>query len=69
MGVTEGAVLRVWVRCCLLEKLFRVPGVYLGSASSQFFAILPFRGINNLRVFNILNSSIPTAPTSFLILI
>ena len=44
-------------------ELFCVPRVYLGSAFSQFFSLLPFRGINNLRVFNGLSSSIPTAPT------
>ena len=32
----------------------------------MFLAFFPFSGINNLRVFNIAFSSIPTAPTKLL---
>jgi hypothetical protein len=42
--------------------------VYLGSAFLLFFSNLPFRGINNLRAFNVAFSSIPTAPTKLLAL-
>src|ERR1700676_4650433 len=48
-------------------NLFRVPRVYLGLAYLKVFSVLPLQRINNLRVFNTTNSSIPTAPTSFLI--
>jgi hypothetical protein len=44
----------------------RVPSVYLGWAFLQFLFLLPFRRINNLRVFNALGSSIHTAPTNLL---
>jgi hypothetical protein len=40
----------------------RVPGVYLTWATSVFLAFFTFNGINNLRVFNVAFSSIPTAP-------
>jgi hypothetical protein len=33
------------------------------SANRVFLAFFPFNGINNLRVFNVAFSSIPTAPT------
>jgi hypothetical protein len=46
----------------------RVPSVYLGWAFLQFLFHLPFRRINNLRVFNALGSSIPTTRPAFLIL-
>ena len=46
-------------KSCL--KPFRVPGVYLGSAFLRFFSVLLLPGINNLRVFNVAFSSIPTA--------
>jgi hypothetical protein len=38
--------------------------VYLASAFSRVFAVLPGRRINNLRVFNRAFSSIPTASTN-----
>jgi hypothetical protein len=43
----------------------RVPAVYLTSANWVFLAFFAFNGINNLRVFNVAFSSIPTAPTKF----
>jgi hypothetical protein len=42
---------------------YRVPRVYLGSAFWRFFSVLLFCSTYNLRIFNALNSSIPTAPT------
>ncbi len=42
----------------------RVPGVYLSWASLMFLAFFAFNGINNLRVFNVAFSSIPTVPTA-----
>src|SRR6266403_4359900 len=45
-------------------RRLRVPRVYLGSAFLRFFSLLPFHRINNLRLFNALSSSIPTAPTN-----
>lgn len=42
----------------------RVPGVYLGQAIPMFLAFLPFTRVSNLRVFNVTNSSIPSAPTN-----
>jgi hypothetical protein len=36
--------------------------VYLGSAFLRFLILLAFPRINNLRVFNATNSSIPTIP-------
>ena len=42
----------------------RVPGVYLTWANLMFLAFFAFNGINNLRVFNVAFSSIPTAPTN-----
>jgi hypothetical protein len=42
----------------------RVPAVYLTSAYSLFLAFFTFNRINNLRVFNVAFSSIPTAPTN-----
>ena len=41
----------------------RVPGVYLTSAFLAFFYFLSERKMNNLRVCNGLDGSIPTAPT------
>jgi hypothetical protein len=46
-----------------LHDIVRVPGVYLSWANRVFLAFFPFNGINNLRVFNVAFSSIPTAPT------
>ena len=37
--------------------------MYLTWANSLFLAFFAFNGINNLRVFNVAFSSIPTAPT------
>jgi hypothetical protein len=45
----------------------RVPLVYLPWANSLFLAFFAFNGINNLRAFNVAFSSIPTAPTNFLL--
>jgi|SRR5580658_2023924 hypothetical protein len=39
----------------------RVRRVYLGLALLQFLSLLPFRGINNSRVFSAPDSSIPPA--------
>ncbi len=44
----------------MLCTLCRVPGVYLTWATSLFLAFFTFNGINNLRVFNVASSSIPT---------
>ena len=41
----------------------RVPAAYLAQANSMFLLFFAFNGVNNLRVFNIAFSSIPTAPT------
>jgi hypothetical protein len=41
----------------------RVPGVYLTSAFLAFLHFLSERRMNNLRVCNGLDGSIPTAPT------
>jgi hypothetical protein len=41
----------------------RVPGVYLTSAFLSFLYFLSERRMNNLRVCNGLDGSIPTAPT------
>jgi len=49
-------------------ELFRVSGVYLTWANSVFLSFFAFNAINNLCAFNVAFSSIPTAPTSFLIL-
>jgi len=46
------------------EFTLRVPGVYLTWVNSVFLSFFSFNGINNLRVFNIAFSSIPTAPTN-----
>ena len=46
-----------------LPSSVRVPAVYLTWANSVFLAFFSFNGINNLRVFNVAFSSIPTAPT------
>jgi len=51
---------------CLVLSL-RVPGVYLSWAYQVFLTFFAFSRINNLRVFSVAFSSIPTAPTSFLI--
>jgi hypothetical protein len=40
--------------------------VYLTWANSVFLAFFPFNRINNLRIFNIAFSSIPTAPTNLI---
>jgi hypothetical protein len=51
----------------MIFRLFRVPGVYLTWANPVFLAFFSFNRINNLRVFSVAFSSIPTAPTkSFL---
>jgi hypothetical protein len=42
---------------------FRVPAVYLTSAFQAFLPVLSERRMNNLRVCNGLDGSIPTAPT------
>ncbi len=42
----------------------RVPGVYLGWANPVFLAFFSFNRINNLRVFSVAFSPIPTAPTN-----
>ena len=47
-------------------RSLRVPGVYLTWANSVLLPFFAFNGINNLRIFNVAFSSIPTAPTSFL---
>jgi hypothetical protein len=41
----------------------RVPGVYLGWANPVFLAFFAFNRINNLRIFSVAFSPIPTAPT------
>jgi hypothetical protein len=41
--------------------------VYLGWANPVFLAFFAFNRINNLRIFSVGFSPIPTAPTSFLI--
>lgn len=41
----------------------RVPSVYLTWANPVFLAFFSFNGTNNLRIFNVAFSSIPTAPT------
>ncbi len=48
--------------------VLRVPAVYLTWANSVFLAFFSFIRISNLRVLNVAFSSIPTAPTSLLIL-
>src|SRR5579859_1371605 len=47
---------------CLVRSL-RVPGVYLSWAYQVFLTFFAFSRINNLRVFSVAFSSIPTAPT------
>jgi hypothetical protein len=42
----------------------RVPRVYLDWANPAFLSFVPFNRINNLRVFTVGFSSIPTAPTN-----
>jgi len=44
----------------------RVPAVYLGWVNMGFLAFLAFNRINNLRIFSVAFSSIPTAPTNHL---
>ena len=46
-------------------ELPRVPDVYLTWANPVFLAFFSFNGINNLRVFSVTFSSIPTAPSDF----
>jgi hypothetical protein len=46
----------------------RVRSVYLAWANPVFLAFFSFNRINNLRVFSVAFSSIPTAPTNQLIL-
>jgi hypothetical protein len=42
----------------------RVPRVYLAWANPVFLAFFPFNRINNLRIFSVAFSPIPTAPTN-----
>lgn len=44
--------------------LRRVPAVYLAWANPVFLALLAFNRINNLRIFSVAFSPIPTAPTT-----
>jgi len=44
-------------------RLFCVPAVYLTWVNSLFEPFFAFDGINNLRVFNVAFSPIPTSPT------
>ena len=46
----------------------RVPGVYLSWANPVFLAFFSFNGINNIRVFTVAFSSIPTAPTKIFLI-
>lgn len=46
---------------------FRVPPVYLGWANPALLAFFAINGINNLRLFSVVLSSIPTAPTNILV--
>jgi hypothetical protein len=48
-------------------KVSRVPAVYLTWADSLFLPFFALNRINNLRVFSVAFSSIPTAPTNLLI--
>jgi hypothetical protein len=48
---------------CILAAGARVPFLYLAHAFLAFLTICALRGMNNLRVCNGLDSSIPTAPT------
>ncbi len=43
----------------------RVPRAYLSWANPAFLAFFPFNRINNLRVFNVAFSPIPTPATTF----
>jgi len=52
------------LRVMICGMCVRVPGVYLTWAHMMFLAFFAFNGINNLRVFNVAFSSIPTAPTN-----
>src|SRR6266849_2067421 len=45
-------------------RWFRVPAVYLTWANPVFLAFFSFNRINNLRVFSIAFSSIPTGSTT-----
>ena len=55
-------------RICMASRTHcsRVPRVYLGWANPVFLAFFAFNRINNLRIFSVALSPIPTAPTSFL---
>jgi hypothetical protein len=52
------------IKCAILP--IRVPRVYLNWANPVFLPFFPFNRVNNLRVFNVAFSSIPTAPTKYL---
>lgn len=59
-------------RICMASRTHcsRVPRVYLGWANPVFLAFFAFNRINNLRIFSVALSPIPTAPTNiFLILL
>ncbi len=51
-------------RLPLNSDVTRVPAVYLTWANPMFLAFFAFSRINNLRVFNVAFSPIPTAPTN-----
>ena len=55
-------------RICMASRTHcsRVPRVYLGWANPVFLAFFAFNRINNLRIFSVALSSIPTAPTNHL---
>ena len=57
------------MKCMQLQNAIsvRVPGVYLGWANRVFLAFFAFNRINNLRIFSVAFSPIPTAPTRHLI--
>jgi hypothetical protein len=44
--------------------IVRVPRVYLGWANPVFLPFFPFNRINNLRIFSVAFSPIPTAPAN-----
>ena len=47
-----------------MSRNFRVPAVYLSWANSEFLAFFSFNRINNLRVFSVAFSSIPSVPSA-----
>lgn len=56
-----------FLRCRRVHNLvwsLRVPGVYLSWAYQAFLTFFAFNRINNLRVFIVAFSPIPTAPTN-----